>query len=157
MLDLTVGGKMLCKFLLRDDGDRRVCAKQNGARRRRTLVDGKVVSGHAFSLNLLWRSRQAHFHQRLPACASRSLAPTIDKCCNQRSQDVIVLIKSMETVIGPTPPGTGVIYEAFAATPAKSTSPTSLPSGRRLIPTSITTAPVLTICGRSRAERSLSG
>jgi hypothetical protein len=33
----------------------------------------------------------------------------MDKCCNHRSQDVIVLIKSMETVIGPTLPGTGVI------------------------------------------------
>jgi hypothetical protein len=31
-----------------------------------------------------------------------------------------------------------------------------LPSGRRLIPTSITTAPVLTICGRSRVEDRLS-
>jgi hypothetical protein len=33
----------------------------------------------------------------------------MDKCCSLRSQEVTVLIKSMETVIGPTPPGTGVI------------------------------------------------
>ena len=48
-------------------------------------------------------------------------------------------------VIGPTPPGTGVMYEAFSRTPSKSTSPTSRPSGSRLMPTSITTAPVRTI------------
>src|SRR5262249_4858610 len=52
VFDLTVGGKMLWKFLLRDDGDRRVASKQNGARRCRSLVDGKDVSGHAFSLGL---------------------------------------------------------------------------------------------------------
>jgi hypothetical protein len=33
----------------------------------------------------------------------------MDKCRSHRSQDVTVLISSMETVIGPTPPGTGVI------------------------------------------------
>ena len=52
-------------------------------------------------------------------------------------------------VIGPTPPGTGVIAPATALTPAKSTSPTSrvLPSsaaGTRLMPTSITQAPGFT-------------
>ena len=100
---------MLWKFLLRDDGDRRVGAKQNGARRCCSLIDGKDVGGHAFSLSLLWWARRTNFHQRLAACASRSLASAMDKCCNRRSQEVIVLIKSMETVIGPTPPGTGVI------------------------------------------------
>ena len=43
-------------------------------------------------------------------------------------------------VIGPTPPGTGVIAPATSAALAKSTSPTSLPS-TRLMPTSITVAP----------------
>ena len=47
-----------------------------------------------------------------------------------------------QIVIGPTPPGTGVMTEALDSTAAKSTSPHSLPvSGSRLTPTSITTAP----------------
>src|SRR5512137_1083255 len=52
-------------------------------------------------------------------------------------------------VIGPTPPGTGVMAEAMSMTAAKSTSPTSFPS-RWLIPTSITTAPGFTIPGRMK-------
>ena len=70
----------------------------------------------------------------------------------------------MAIVIGPTPPGTGVIYEAFGSTFTKSTSPISVApfssksfalhsrsSGFALslvilfIPTSITTAPSFTI------------
>ena len=57
----------------------------------------------------------------------------------------MVLASSMVMVIGPTPPGTGVIWPATSAQRAKSTSPQSLPSGRRLIPTSMTTAPGLTM------------
>ena len=55
-----------------------------------------------------------------------------------------VFISSVVIVIGPTPPGPGVISDAIGATLSKSTSPASDPSSRRLIPTSITTAPVLT-------------
>jgi hypothetical protein len=44
-------------------------------------------------------------------------------------------------VIGPTPPGTGVIQPATAFAASKSTSPQSLPSARRLTPTSMTMAP----------------
>ena len=60
-------------------------------------------------------------------------------------------------VIGPTPPGTGVIAPATCTASSKATSPTSrdLPpsAGTRLMPTSITAAPGLiqsprTICGR---------
>lgn len=47
-------------------------------------------------------------------------------------------------VMGPTPPGTGVIREAFFNTAEKSTSPTSLPA-KRLIPTSMTTELSFTI------------
>ena len=46
----------------------------------------------------------------------------------------------MATVIGPTPPGTGVMNDASFLTSSKSTSPQSFPS-KRLMPTSITTAP----------------
>src|SRR5918994_7645499 len=52
---------------------------------------------------------------------------------------VTVLLKSIAMVIGPTPPGTGVIQEAFSLTDSKSTSPTNLPDCL-LVPTSITTA-----------------
>src|SRR5262249_27861550 len=41
-----------------------------------------------------------------------------------RSAAVTVLTRSMATVIGPTPPGTGVIAPATGATASKSTSPT---------------------------------
>ena len=52
-------------------------------------------------------------------------------------------------VIGPTPPGTGVIKEDFLLTSSKSTSPVILypfgceASSTRVIPTSITTTPSL--------------
>ena len=64
--------------------------------------------------------------------------------CRERSKACRVFLRSMATVMGPTPPGTGVMAEATGATESKSTSPTSFPS-TRLIPTSITTAPGLTI------------
>ncbi len=50
---------------------------------------------------------------------------------------------SVATVIGPTPPGTGVMYEARLAASSNTTSPTTLPFSRRLMPTSITIAPSL--------------
>ena len=51
---------------------------------------------------------------------------------------------NMAMVMGPTPPGTGVIALHFGATESKSTSPHNLLSAVRLIPTSITTAPYFT-------------
>ena len=51
---------------------------------------------------------------------------------------------SMAMVMGPTPPGTGVIARARGSTAGKSTSPQVFPP-TSLIPTSITTAPSLTI------------
>src|SRR5205085_10268305 len=57
------------------------------------------------------------------------------------------LSKRQPLVLGPTPPGTGVIAPATALTEAKSTSPTIRlrPSGSAagLIPTSVTVAPRL--------------
>ena len=55
-----------------------------------------------------------------------------------------VFASNIAIVIGPTPPGTGVMAAARAAAGAYSTSPSSLPSAVRLMPTSITTAPGLT-------------
>ena len=51
---------------------------------------------------------------------------------------------NVATVIGPTPPGTGVIQLARWAAASNPTSPTNRPSSNRLIPTSITTAPGFT-------------
>jgi len=54
-------------------------------------------------------------------------------------------------VIGPTPPGTGVMAEAFFDTSSNATSPTNfvpdfvLLSGSLFMPTSTTTAPSYTI------------
>ncbi len=56
---------------------------------------------------------------------------------------VSVLRSRQAIVIGPTPPGTGVIAPAVSRASAKATSPVSLPSGRRLMPTSMTVAPGL--------------
>src|SRR3989344_3334234 len=49
----------------------------------------------------------------------------------------------LATVMGPTPPGTGVIAEAFFTTSSKSTSPTR-PSRVWFMPTSTTTTPSFT-------------
>src|SRR6476646_2653617 len=51
-----------------------------------------------------------------------------------------VLRRSIAIVIGPTPPGTGVIAPAHSLADAKWTSPNNLPS-TRFMPTSITVAP----------------
>ena len=51
------------------------------------------------------------------------------------------LRRSMATVMGPTPPGTGVMCDAILETFSKSTSPTVL-SLTRLMPTSMTTGRV---------------
>jgi len=55
----------------------------------------------------------------------------------------MVLLSKHAIVIGPTPPGTGVIALATLETSSKSTSPTS-PESVLLIPTSITIAPFFT-------------
>src|SRR5690606_29458714 len=64
---------------------------------------------------------------------------------------VMVLASRQAMVMGPTPPGTGVMAPATSLASAKATSPTSrvLPSpfsgaGMRLMPTSMTVAPPLT-------------
>src|SRR5262249_7351417 len=59
--------------------------------------------------------------------------------------DSTVLSSSIAIVIGPTPPGTGLIHPAFWLTDSKSTSPQSFPSGNLFVPTSITMAPSFTM------------
>ena len=84
-----------------------------------------------------------------------------------RQQAVTVLARRQAIVMGPTPPGTGVIAPATATALSKWTSPTSLvlpdPSARptRLIPTSTTVAPRFTqspgiISGRPTAATRIS-
>ena len=97
------------------------------------------------------------FHRRLPAqsgaLARRRPARAIGAtgaACMRRSAASTVLTSSMVIVIGPTPPGTGEIQPATSFTPSKSTSPASLPSGVRLVPTSMTTAPGLTMSAVTR-------
>ena len=60
-----------------------------------------------------------------------------------------MLTSSIAIVIGPTPPGTGVIAAATSAAASKSTSPQS-PSSLRFMPTSMTTAPGLIASAPSR-------
>src|SRR3954452_10652682 len=83
-----------------------------------------------------------------------------------RQVAVSVLSSRQAMVMGPTPPGPGVMDPATAAAPAKWTSPTSraLPStapATRLMPTSMTVAPGLiqsprTISGRPTAATRIS-
>ena len=64
-------------------------------------------------------------------------AATLERrCCAA----VNVLRRSIAIVIGPTPPGTGVISPATSAA-LRSTSPTSFPASSRFMATSMTTAP----------------
>src|SRR5207249_4135446 len=77
-----------------------------------------------------------HFH-RPPRALSRAAA--------ERSADMTVFSSNIAIVMGPTPPGTGVMHEAIPSTPWKSMSPASFPSGSRLMPISMTAAPGLTI------------
>ena len=57
-----------------------------------------------------------------------------------RGRQPSVLTSSIAIVIGPTPPGTGVIAAATSAAASKSTSPPR-PSSVRFMPTSITPRP----------------
>src|SRR5690606_21896132 len=77
-----------------------------------------------------WRDRQ-----------SVTALPSAQLC--SFSQAVRVFSSRQARVIGPTPPGTGVIQAARSAAASKSTSPRSRPSSMRLIPTSMTMAPGL--------------
>src|SRR5215813_11235782 len=61
-----------------------------------------------------------------------------------------VLYSSMQIVVGPTPPGTGVIHAARSFAVSNSTSPDSFPLLSRFTPTSITTAPGLTHSPRTK-------
>lgn len=50
----------------------------------------------------------------------------LDSCWRERLKPDTVFTSSMAMVMGPTPPGTGVMYEATSFTSSNFTSPTSL-------------------------------
>jgi methylenetetrahydrofolate dehydrogenase (NADP+)/methenyltetrahydrofolate cyclohydrolase len=107
-----------------------------------------------------------HANATVTTCHSR----TADLAARTREADVLVVavgkagligpddvkeraartaaLSSIAIVMGPTPPGTGVISPARSET-AGSTSPTT-PSSERFIPTSITAAPTFTSSGPIR-------
>src|SRR4029077_15297982 len=68
---------------------------------------------------------------------------TLARASRRACASETVLRSSIATVIGPTPPGTGVSQPATGSTLARSTSPISLPS-TGVVPTSMTKAPGLT-------------
>src|ERR1019366_318075 len=110
---------------------------------------GADMRSHAVSGKARARSESNRGPLREQAGARSQLHTSRGAPCAYRCADSTVLASSMAIVIGPTPPGTGVIAEATSQTPAKSTSPQSLPalgspSGMWFMPTSMT-APGLTI------------
>src|SRR4029077_3834043 len=83
--------------------------------------------------------------------------PTVDASeVDEESRAALTVFAiNMAIVIGPTPPGTGVIAAVFGATSSKATSPPSrqprgaAASSTRLMPTSITTTPSRTCSVRT--------
>src|SRR5919198_3738081 len=114
-------------------------------RRREHALDGGAAVGeelldggcYVFRLELREARQPGKIHKRVVIHKSRIHS----EARAARTQ----FSSSMAMVIGPTPPGTGVIQPATSLAAAKSTSPQSEPSGRRFTPTSITQAPGLTI------------
>jgi len=77
---------------------------------------------------------------------SRDFAPPLRSCrrCGSPARRTLRVLEQHRDRHGPTPPGTGVMSRgSHPSTLWKSTSPASLPSASRLIPTSMTTAPGL--------------
>src|SRR5205814_10512926 len=86
------------------------------------------VSGPRQRFTMLRQRRPAPPYEAVVAVASLARAASS------------VLRRSMAMVMGPTPPGTGVMAPATAAALSNSTSPTR-PVSVRLTPTSMTVAP----------------
>ena len=109
--------------------------------------EGDVVKGQRFGLDAQHGRLRVRGSAALYPAGSGPDAPSLPapgrlrRPPPRRLQSVSI---SVATVIGPTPPGTGVIQLARLAAASKPTSPTRRPSSRRLMPTSITTAPGFT-------------
>src|SRR5690349_2883299 len=104
-----------------------------------------AARGHAAALEPI-REQQDEERDRADA-EQRLAAPDAPHTAAPRiavSRPALTVLRSRQAiVIGPTPPGTGVIAEATSATSSWSTSP-NRPSSRRFWPTSMTIAPGFT-------------
>ena len=124
--DLAVGADDL---VLRQAGEReqRQRERQGSARKGGRAEAGARV--HACGL----RETKAKGHSRRRGTrfkrATRSQRHGLRPCRAARSAASSVLASSIAIVIGPTPPGTGVIRRATSSTPSKSTSPHELAVG----------------------------
>src|SRR5207302_5046049 len=106
----------------------------------RACVDHRCGRGAAFGEQLIQRGGDVLRLQILETGKPGKIQQWVH-CEAARTQ----FSRRSAIVIGPTPPGTGVIQPATSLTASKSTSPASVPSARRLMPTSTTHAPGLTI------------
>src|SRR6185503_11809056 len=129
-------------------------AEQHGAQLRVAVLQREVAVPGPVRLEVRDLAGDPHGREALLddlAKLGRQLGDRQDGACRAhafeicRSAAVSVFFISIAIVIGPMPPGTGVIACATGSTDAKSTSPVSLPSSLRLTPTSITHAPRLTM------------
>src|SRR6185503_7151125 len=120
---------------------------QRGADRHRAAVGGRSAAREAREDRRA--ARRIDDHQEGDERRSEKLdhRPSGSPRPSRRHAATSVLRISMAMVIGPTPPGTGVMAAATSAASSKATSPTSLPlpssAAIRLMPTSTTVAPAL--------------
>src|SRR6185436_18066273 len=122
-------------------------ARERGGEPARTLVDVMpgapqvaMDDGDAIGIHRRRLREEGHRRERRVVRLVAVEVALVDRChVFLRSAAFTVFASSIAIVIGPTPPGTGVMRDAIGTTASKSTSPTSLPSGRRFTPTSMTT------------------
>ena len=74
-----------------------------------------------------------------------NVAHTLNSSLSIRNYPLYVFSMRQQMVIGPTPPGTGVMTDPLGSTDSKSTSPQRFPFSSLSMPTSITAAPTLTM------------
>ncbi len=108
--------------------------RQTGCNFRRSRSPQRIQGARKLLVRRVWRPAGCWFIWFRPLQDTTYLAPAARR----------VLASSMARVMGPTPPGTGVMYDALSTTASKSTSPTIFPFSSRLMPTSMTTAPCFT-------------
>src|SRR5262249_47982653 len=138
----------------RASGDERVRARRSPPRRARVVFAGAVRAqrirgaagpGPQRSRGVRAPSGEAD-RRREPAGGDRRALPALiaQRRPSWARAASIVFESRYAMVIGPTPPGTGVIARARSAALANSTSPTSLPAALRFMPTSMTVDPGFT-------------
>jgi hypothetical protein len=93
-------------------------ARAASVSRRATRAPAHPRTDAPISRNVLTYLVLTYFLYVLPTARRSFVFPT----CTRRAAST-VLRRSMAMVMGPTPPGTGVMWLAFPATASKSTSP----------------------------------